>query len=70
MRFHGDLRQKTADGIDSYDVVLTTYQTLAADWKGVRVLHKVTWLRVVLDEGKPLPPFTAQKKRDPDIANS
>jgi len=63
MRFHGDLRQKTADGIDSYDVVLTTYQTLAADWKGVRVLHKVTWLRVVLDEGKCIASFHGSKEK-------
>lgn len=33
------------------DIVLTTYQTMAADAKANGPLQKVHWLRVVLDEG-------------------
>ncbi|KAI0376819.1 SNF2 family N-terminal domain-containing protein [Hypomontagnella monticulosa] len=48
--FHGDDRAKTSQALSPYDVVLTTYQTLAADFKNRRVLHGVGWLRIVLDE--------------------
>lgn len=35
-----------------YDVVLTTYSTLSADYsKAESVLHRIMWYRVVLDEG-------------------
>jgi hypothetical protein len=47
---HGD--GKTLRSLPDNDVVLTTYHTLAADWKGKRILQQLTWFRVVLDEGK------------------
>lgn len=50
--FHGDGRAKTPDELMEYDVVLTTYRTLAADWRGKQVLQNIAWLRVTLDEGK------------------
>jgi len=50
--FHGDRRAKSPEALNGVDVVLTTYATLAADWKKRRVLQSVAWFRVVLDEGK------------------
>ncbi|KAH0537127.1 hypothetical protein FGG08_006060 [Glutinoglossum americanum] len=50
--FHGESRAKTCEALADYDVVLTTYHTLAADWKGHRVLQDTRWFRVVLDEGE------------------
>jgi len=35
-----------------FDIVLTTYSTLVADFSnGPGVLHQMQWFRVVLDEG-------------------
>ncbi|RYP62194.1 hypothetical protein DL771_009826 [Monosporascus sp. 5C6A] len=48
--FHGDSRAKTTEALVDHDVVLTTYRTLAMDWKGRRVLQEIGWYRVVLDE--------------------
>ncbi|KAH8706297.1 SNF2 family N-terminal domain-containing protein [Ilyonectria robusta] len=48
--FHGDGRAKTPDVLIEHDVVLTTYRTLAADWRGKKVLQNIAWLRVTLDE--------------------
>ncbi|RYP69277.1 hypothetical protein DL770_008287 [Monosporascus sp. CRB-9-2] len=48
--FHGDGRAKTTEALLDHDVVLTTYRTLAMDWKGRRVLQEMGWYRVVLDE--------------------
>ncbi|OCL05964.1 hypothetical protein AOQ84DRAFT_322110 [Glonium stellatum] len=48
--FHGDTRAKTTEALIDYDIVLTTYRTLAFDWKGHRILQKIGWFRVVLDE--------------------
>lgn len=34
------------------DVVLTTYETLSADFdRGDSVLYRLAWFRIVLDEG-------------------
>lgn len=49
--FHGQDRHKNPDTLATTDVVLTTYGTLAADYKKVRLLQKMDWYRVVLDEG-------------------
>ncbi|KAK6819490.1 hypothetical protein PG987_015973 [Apiospora arundinis] len=44
-------REKDIDATVGYDVVLTTYSTLATDYrKPGSVLHQVEWYRVVLDE--------------------
>ncbi|KAF4469014.1 DNA repair rad5, partial [Fusarium albosuccineum] len=48
--FHGDQRTKAIKGLTSFDIVLTTYATLLADYKGRKVLQNLTWFRVVLDE--------------------
>ncbi|KAK3986136.1 SNF2 family N-terminal domain-containing protein [Cladorrhinum sp. PSN332] len=48
--FHGQARAVTPLDISDYDVVLTTYGVLSADLKTKKVLQKVLWYRVVLDE--------------------
>ncbi|QYS97699.1 hypothetical protein H0G86_004920 [Trichoderma simmonsii] len=48
--FHGDNRAKMSEQLLQYDVILTTYHTLVADWKGQKVLHDFFWFRIVLDE--------------------
>ncbi|KAL6690984.1 SNF2 family N-terminal domain-containing protein [Trichoderma pleuroticola] len=48
--FHGDKRAKMSEQLLHYDVVLTTYHTLPADWKGQKVLFDFSWFRIVLDE--------------------
>ncbi|EPS38640.1 hypothetical protein H072_7602 [Dactylellina haptotyla CBS 200.50] len=37
--FHGDGRTKKSQDLISYEIILTTYHTLAADWKRLRVLQ-------------------------------
>jgi SWI/SNF-related matrix-associated actin-dependent regulator of chromatin subfamily A3 len=49
--FHGPSRSKSPEGLIDHDLVLTTYATLSADSKNLRVLQKIEWFRVVLDEG-------------------
>lgn len=49
--FHGSSRASTSDALLRHDLVLTTYHTLAADWKSRRILQDIGWFRVVLDEG-------------------
>ena len=50
--FHGEGRAKSPDLLVECDILLTTYHTLAADWKGRKVLQKINWFRVILDEGE------------------
>ena len=60
MRFivhHGSQRRKNADPLSSFDVVLTTYETVRAEHLqslggGRSAFHTISWHRVVLDEGK------------------
>ncbi|KAI9354870.1 SNF2 family N-terminal domain-containing protein, partial [Zopfochytrium polystomum] len=52
--FHGPARVSDPAFLQSFDVVVTTYNTLAASHKSDASrggLHKVFWRRVVLDEG-------------------
>ncbi|KAM7217733.1 P-loop containing nucleoside triphosphate hydrolase protein, partial [Rhypophila decipiens] len=49
-RFHGRNRPTSADHLRNFDIVLTTYSTLAADAKNRGVMHEVDWYRIVLDE--------------------
>ena len=50
--YHGTNRTQNVYELSKYDVVITTYGTLAADFsKGTAsVLHRLKWFRVVLDE--------------------
>jgi SNF2 family DNA or RNA helicase len=53
--YHGSHRQKTTDLLGSFDVVLTTYETVRAEHLqflggGQSAFHTVSWHRIVLDE--------------------
>ncbi|KAK4165546.1 SNF2 family N-terminal domain-containing protein [Cladorrhinum sp. PSN259] len=48
--FHGQSRAKNPADLDDYDIVLTTYGILCADFKARRVLQRIVWFRIVLDE--------------------
>ncbi|KAI2770756.1 SNF2 family N-terminal domain-containing protein [Daldinia loculata] len=48
--FHGKKRPQNNEMLSSFDVVLTTYATLAADYADQGILHQMEWYRVVLDE--------------------
>ncbi|KAL2121758.1 hypothetical protein VTJ04DRAFT_2213 [Mycothermus thermophilus] len=50
LKFHGPNRPFNVESLTSYDVILTTYATLATDIKSSRVLYGCEWYRVVLDE--------------------
>lgn len=50
--FHGKNRSGSHESLMNCDVVFTTYATLAADHKKQKVLRKIQWYRLVLDEGK------------------
>ncbi|KAJ1711675.1 helicase [Aspergillus flavus] len=56
MRYHGRSRKDLISNIDRYDIVITTYNTLAKEHdakilgKGQSPLHDFAWYRVVLDE--------------------
>ena len=50
--FHGSSRPKSPEGVIDHDLVLTTYATLSADSKDLKILQEIEWYRVVLDEGK------------------
>ncbi|KAJ0107224.1 hypothetical protein J7T55_007594 [Diaporthe amygdali] len=50
VRFHGQSRPKEAEALQKYDIVLTTYATLAADHGGQGLMYRMEWYRIVLDE--------------------
>ncbi|EXF74188.1 SNF2 family domain-containing protein [Colletotrichum fioriniae PJ7] len=53
VKYHGPNREKDIDKIKGSDIVVTTYNTLSAEFeKKSSILHKIGWYRVVLDEGK------------------
>lgn len=52
IRFHGQNRPQDTETLRDYDIVLTTYATLAADRNGQALLYRMEWFRVVLDEGQ------------------
>ena len=58
--YHGPKRSTGVASILAHDVVLTTYDVVATEWKSVdkgpRPLFLVNWRRIVLDEGKLLCP--------------
>ena len=53
IRYHGERRKGLLREIETADVVLTTYHTLLWEFESKESpLHKLTWFRLVLDEGK------------------
>ncbi|KDN62902.1 putative SNF2 family domain-containing protein [Colletotrichum sublineola] len=49
--YHGPKREKDIDKIKNSNIVVTTYNTLAAEYeKKSSILHRIGWYRVVLDE--------------------
>jgi SWI/SNF-related matrix-associated actin-dependent regulator of chromatin subfamily A3 len=53
LRYHGPKRETDVSRIAGFDVVLTTYGTLTAEFcRGTNLLHGINWFRVVLDEGR------------------
>ncbi|KAI0451852.1 SNF2 family N-terminal domain-containing protein [Xylaria acuta] len=59
--FHGSGRAKTAEDIVDNDIVLTTYNTLVSDRKSSKLLQRLTWFRVVLDEAHWIRNSTSQQ---------
>ncbi|KAH8897616.1 hypothetical protein GQ53DRAFT_712073 [Thozetella sp. PMI_491] len=48
--YHGSNRRDAASDLHTFDVVLTTYDTLRSDWLEYGPLYTHTWSRVILDE--------------------
>jgi hypothetical protein len=49
--YHGRGRNISLERLSQYDIVLTTYETAASDASTSRNLSKISWFRIVLDEG-------------------
>ena len=54
--YHGPKRSADMVSMLAHDIVITTYDVVATEWKsidkGPRPLFLVNWRRIVLDEGK------------------
>uniref|UniRef100_UPI00398EFB36 helicase-like transcription factor isoform X2 n=1 Tax=Pristiophorus japonicus TaxID=55135 RepID=UPI00398EFB36 len=63
--YYGSERNKGAAFLAVQDIVLTTYNTLTVDYGSgsASPLHKVNWLRVVLDEGHTIRNPNAQQTK-------
>ncbi|KAJ4221035.1 hypothetical protein NW759_007103 [Fusarium solani] len=48
--YHGSRRHEVWDDVDSYDIVLTTYDTIRSDRAKSSPLFEKDWARIVLDE--------------------
>lgn len=52
VRWHGSSRKSMRGDLMEADIVITTYNTLAVEYKNrPSILHDIEWYRVVLDEG-------------------
>lgn len=52
-KYHGIMRSLDLTSVGSYEIVLSTYGTVAADLARNRgLLNQVHWYRIVLDEGE------------------
>ncbi|MEQ2247035.1 hypothetical protein ILYODFUR_005157 [Ilyodon furcidens] len=49
--YYGSERNRNKTFLSSQDVVITTYNVLSTDFGNKGPLHRINWLRVVLDEG-------------------
>jgi SWI/SNF-related matrix-associated actin-dependent regulator of chromatin subfamily A3 len=52
-KYHGPERHIEAQELGNYDIVMTTYGTIAAEFgKTDGILGRIRWYRIILDEGK------------------
>lgn len=52
-KYHGSNRETDIPKLLEFDLIFTTYATLAAEFcRGDSILHQIRWFRVVLDEGE------------------
>ncbi|XP_066455315.1 helicase-like transcription factor isoform X1 [Eleutherodactylus coqui] len=61
--YYGPERSKDPKTLSQQDVVLTSYSTVTHDYANNSPLHKVKWLRVVLDEGHTIRNPNAQQTK-------
>ncbi|XP_057277832.1 helicase-like transcription factor isoform X1 [Pezoporus wallicus] len=63
--YYGSDRSRDPSFLSEQDIVLTTYNILATDYgmRGDSPLHKVMWLRIVLDEGHTIRNPNAQQTK-------
>ncbi|XP_056420818.1 helicase-like transcription factor isoform X2 [Hyla sarda] len=59
--YYGPERSRDQKTLSQQDVVLTSYSTVAYDYGPNSPLHKIKWLRVVLDEGHTIRNPSAQQ---------
>jgi len=50
-RYHGNGKETDVLKLIEFDIILTTYATIIADFSRVSRLHQIMWYRIVLDEG-------------------
>ena len=54
--YHGPKRSKDLSGMHGYDIVLTTYDVVAQEWRNLdnqlSPLFSTNWRRIILDEGE------------------
>ena len=55
--YHGKTRASKPLDLEAYDVVITTYGIVSAEWSGPSPKHRnplylFDWFRIVLDEGQ------------------
>jgi SWI/SNF-related matrix-associated actin-dependent regulator of chromatin subfamily A3 len=52
-KYHGPKRESDPLKLLDFDVIFTTYTTMAAEFRNCsNVLHSINWFRIVLDEGR------------------
>ena len=55
-RYHGPKRANDITAMLAHDIVITTYDVVAIEWRGLddgpKPLFTVDWRRIILDEGK------------------